>query len=228
MSNDEYQFPKDEFIDGVEPVAPTAKVGAGVTHVEKTAVKRPKKLIFIAFLGLLVIVGAVMMHNRSAPKPVVSQAPLHDPVLVSQLNTLTQVQAASQNTMTQLQSKVDQLGNQLSATQSANDQLNSSVTTLTSQVKLLAQAVQGINDKLAEKVKPAAVHKKPLPKVKLTYSVTAVVPERAWILSSNGASMSVTIGDPIDQYGNVTAIDADNGHVYTSSGHVINYGLNDY
>ena len=55
----------------------------------------------------------------------------------------------------------------------------------------------------------------------ITYNVQAVVPGRAWLMSSTGTSFSVAIGDKVEGLGVVVDIDALNGIVATSSGKLL-------
>ena len=57
------------------------------------------------------------------------------------------------------------------------------------------------------------------------YFVQAVIPGRAWIKASDGSSETVTVGDYVKGYGEVTGINSISGVVSTSSGVNINYGV---
>lgn len=57
------------------------------------------------------------------------------------------------------------------------------------------------------------------------YFVQAVVPGRAWLEAADGTSLTVTVGEQIPGYGQVTTIDSLSGVVSTSSGLKIYYGL---
>ncbi|MCX7125751.1 MAG: type IV secretion protein IcmG, partial [Gammaproteobacteria bacterium] len=62
----------------------------------------------------------------------------------------------------------------------------------------------------------------------MVFHLRAVLPDRAWITSTSGETITVTIGDPIQDYGTVQAIDVQHGIIETSSGRKIEYGSNDY
>ncbi len=51
-------------------------------------------------------------------------------------------------------------------------------------------------------------------------TLRAVVPGRAWLVNGKGQTISVTVGTPLGTIGVVTAIDADNSTVTTSSGYI--------
>ena len=59
------------------------------------------------------------------------------------------------------------------------------------------------------------------------YHLKAILPGRAWVESSEGEAETVSVGDSIENYGQVTAIDPDQGIVSTASGKMIRYGERD-
>ena len=63
--------------------------------------------------------------------------------------------------------------------------------------------------------------------VVLRYAVKAVIPGRAWLLASNGSTLTVRRGTPIQGYGVVTGIDAVRGYVFTSYRKLIRFSQED-
>ncbi|OGT64964.1 MAG: hypothetical protein A3J38_02905 [Gammaproteobacteria bacterium RIFCSPHIGHO2_12_FULL_45_9] len=66
------------------------------------------------------------------------------------------------------------------------------------------------------------------PTHELTFEVQALLPGRAWVLGSNGQTLSLAIGDMVPGYGYVKVIDTARGVVETTSGKTIGYGQNDH
>lgn len=56
------------------------------------------------------------------------------------------------------------------------------------------------------------------------YTVQAVVPQRAWLQTTDGSTITVMIGDTVPGLGAVMSIDPYSGNVTTASGAVIKYG----
>ena len=255
MSDDEYQFPKDEYLNqsatasadtgtSHEDVVNEEKIvkkGGGPSIFERFPILKNKKLYFAGAVIIVLIVGVRLMHSGSDNKVIMQKKPVAmaavKPIekveqpssqLMNQLDSIKSNQVNSQDTISGLQNHISALTSKLNSAASTNAQLAQSVTMLTAQVKLLSQDVQKNTKKLTVKPKKVVKHQgvvyHPKP---ITYDVKAIVPGRAWIVSSTGHSYSVAVGDRVAQYGRVKAIDDAAGHVYTTSGKVIAYGAND-
>jgi methyl-accepting chemotaxis protein len=120
-----------------------------------------------------------------------------------------------QNTTQNLQSSVDNINSQLG-------QLNTALTALTNQM----QVQENRWEQSHKKVKPKPVYHKPIIK-REAYQTLAVIPGRAWLKSSRGATITVSNGTTIPGYGQVIAINTQSGRITTSSGVVIEYAPND-
>lgn len=254
MSDDEYQFPKDEYLD--HSATASADTGApledevsdekvvkkgGPSIFERFPILKNKKLYFAGAVVIIMIVGVRLMHHSSDNKVIMQHKPVataqvqatpkvEQPTsqLMDQLDSIKSSQENSQDTITSLQSHISDLNNKLNSAASTNAQLSQSVTMLAAQVKLLSADVEKNTKKLTAKPKKVVKHHGPVYHPKpITYDVKAIVPGRAWIVSSTGRSYSVAVGDQVAQYGRVKAIDDESGHVYTTSGKVIAYGPND-
>ncbi|MCH9756826.1 MAG: type IVB secretion system protein IcmG/DotF [Gammaproteobacteria bacterium] len=62
---------------------------------------------------------------------------------------------------------------------------------------------------------------------KATYSVQAIIPGRAWLMSSQGKTLTVSRGSVVPGYGVVRLVNAKIGRVFTSSGRVIQFSQAD-
>lgn len=233
--DDEYQFPKDEYLSPED-----SSVDESLNEADEMIQKpgffdrypmlRNKKLWVIGVIVIVFIVGMNMMHHARNNK-VIMQKPAPSPTqqiaeqVSGQIGSLRSSQASTQNNLSELKSQVATLQSQLSSTNASNTQLTQSVTTLEAQVKLLTKTVaQNTKALTVKKTASKQAATKPI-----TYTVKAVVPGRAWLVSSTGESRTVSVGDVIDsRYGRVTLIDADMGRVLTSQNRIIHYGQNDH
>lgn len=120
-----------------------------------------------------------------------------------------------------------ELNNSLSQGQQAMENLNKNISSLSASLKDIGEKVQQIASKetkpVAKKELKSNVIKKKIP----IYHVKAIVPERVWLESDTGETVSVRVGDTLDGYGSVQAISPKQGIVVTSS-KIIKYGNNDF
>ena len=140
----------------------------------------------------------------------------------SQLDSLKADTKEANEATTKLQNQIQDMQSQVSQTASQQAALNKSMLALVQEVKHLSDKLQ------AEHTAPAAKKAtKSAPVRHISFHLRAIVPGRAWIVSSDGLSQSVSVGDSVPQYGRVKVVDANRGMVLTSSGKVIDYGIND-
>ena len=136
-----------------------------------------------------------------------------------------------------LQAQVNELSTQLSG---VNENVNAMVEhlkQLNDQMTQLAASVQEqakITVVLSNELKQHAA-KKVIPKSRpfssgvppVRYVLQAVIPGRAWLVDSNGDTLTVREGSKVMPYGVVRYIDAKRGRVLTSSGRIIKFDQND-
>lgn len=238
MSDDEYQFPKEEYMDH----SGSDESSADASRAEYASSAKPGLKERFPFLGnkkfllgggvvLVILIGLGVMHH--GPKKVDMQQPTMQPVVThsvqapqvaDQLSSIQAGQSSNQGDISNLKNHVEQLHEQLANMQSTNTALTQTILQLTAQIKGLTSEVQANSAKLAPKPKKA---KNVAPVVPITYSLKAIVTGRAWVVSSNGNAYTVSVGDKLAQYGTIESIDADAGRIVTSSGKVIVYGKND-
>ena len=120
-----------------------------------------------------------------------------------------------------------ELNNSLSQGQQVMENLNKNISSLSVSLRDIGEKVQQIAIKetkpVAKKELKSNVIKKKIP----VYHVKAIVPERVWLESDTGETVSVRVGDTLDGYGSVQAISPKQGIVVTSS-KIIKYGNNDF
>ena len=215
-------------------------VSGGVAN-RFAAVRNKRILIVIGGVILLLVIINTMRSGQKLPEtpstpslstqqpqayaryPAQSQPEVQLPSFQQPLPSTSVEQPSSpetQEALGGLRQQISDLKSKLSDAQQTNQQLQKSVADLTGQVRDLSTQLSAVVVRL--------MPKKETPRETITYHLRAVVPDRAWIISSNGDTITVAVGDKIDQYGVVRAIDAPNGIIDTSSGRKIGYGVNDY
>lgn len=130
-----------------------------------------------------------------------------------------------------LRSEVNALSEQINA-------VNNNIKNLNTQIVNLNQVIGNMSNQMAkqaevinvlmERTTPKRVVKvsKPVP-VRIIYYIQAVIPGRAWLIGSNGSTLTVREGSKIPGYGVVKLIDSLQGRVLTSSGQVIKFSQED-
>jgi hypothetical protein len=174
---------------------------------------------------------STVVSNQPSTTPTVPEgASLHDAVnyynqnrqdeqQVSQLSDTVQNIGQQvnnlQNTTQDLQSTVDSINAQLT-------QVNTALTALTNQMQI--QENRWVQ--MQKKAKPKRVAHTVVVK-RDAYQTLAVIPGRAWLKSSRGATITVGVGSSIPGYGTVTNINTQTGVIMMSSGSSIQYAPND-
>lgn len=145
--------------------------------------------------------------------------------LTSNLTAIAGNEAKLTEALTEIQQQNKALTQQLSA-------LSDRVVGLESVLSESNQTVQGLSQQvgtLKNRAAPAP-SAAPIPQQMQTlpempqYTTQAVVPQRAWVQTSDGNTITVTIGETLPGLGAVIAIDPYTGNVTTASGTVIKYG----
>lgn len=230
--DEEYQYPNEEYVAETTPPEEQEQPDKRANFIIRL-IQNNKRVTIVVVVVIVALIAFKLMNHHSKPKviaiaktkPVVQQ-PVQQtftqrrssPEVMNLLSSLRQNAKESQTEISQLQNQISDLRVQFTQTHQTQAQLNQSMVVLAEKLKQLT----------------AKIHQKPSKKVKkalspsLVFHLKAVVPGRAWIVSNNGLSESVSVGDAIAQYGIVKVIDANRGMVLTSSGKVIGYGVNDH
>lgn len=182
-----------------------------------------------------------MAQTPPAAQPVVAammQQPSVQPLTVASTgdNTaltrkVSDIEIAQQN----IRADVGTMGQQVS-------DVNNNVNNLNNQIVTLNQMVNNLSNQLAKQteelnvlmvrtqakavVKARRVGKK-VHHQHRSYHIQALIPGRAWLIASNGSTLTVRDGTKIPGYGMVKLIDSIQGRVVTSSGKVIQFSQED-
>jgi intracellular multiplication protein IcmG len=179
--------------------------------------------------------------EKMVQKPVVAviPQPVSTPVPeVQNLNAdVTQKLSTLQQSQERMQTEVASTGNQIAGINNSITEMTAKVTELNRIILLYATKVDEQSRVVAQLVTEAEAlkkakkkhvvirHKILIPAVK--YYIQAVIPGRAWLIGSNGVTLTVREGTMIAGLGMVKLIDPRQGRVLTSSGQVIRFSQED-
>jgi intracellular multiplication protein IcmG len=173
--------------------------------------------------------------SKPAPAPVAittaKQSDIDD--LDKRVSTLEQAISGSGQAEENLQQQIAGLSTAIGSIQNNLAMLTQQMGTFSTQAQ---QAQTQAQAAAKPQVKAAACQKKTKPKIKnktkwrygsvfvsRIYYVRAMIQGRAWLMTSDGTTFTVSDGDNLPGYGQVQTIDPAQGVVLTSSGRVINY-----
>ncbi|VEG90786.1 type IVB secretion system protein IcmG/DotF [Legionella spiritensis] len=174
----------------------------------------------------------IPQETQSRPvQPVVTQQTTPSVTSSSSNQEVNQKLAALEISQQNMRSEVTTVNNQLSG-------LSSNLNSLADKIAALSQTVNTLADKVEQQSRELAVisartrPKLVRPKVRATrslpvYYIQAVIPGRAWLIATNGSTLTVREGTKVAGYGVVKLIDAIQGRVVMSSGKVIRFSQQD-
>ena len=170
--------------------------------------------------------------ERIVKAPIAPSLPVQNDVHVNEQSSIQSKLSELGRSQGQALSNISELSEQLASVRSNIDLLASKITALTGVMNTLnekldkqLESVSSNTAKPVEKVVRRHVRKKFGPP--LLYYIQAVIPGRAWLVATNGSTVTVREGSRISGYGMVTLIDPNQGRVVTSSGRVIRFSQED-
>jgi len=232
-----HQSAGDSLDVDTESYASTEPGGEGIiTQKEPKAPFVLNKRIIAAIVLAIVAVVVFSYMRRTTEKvvPVVSHKKPRAMVVKSQPKTRSNAQVNAQ-----INEKFGSLGSQIQSNSNAIDRLSdkvqqvgvtlSSVSAKQLEITPLISDVQTQLQKMVSQQKKKAVKVAKVKKMQAeTYTIKAMVPGRAWLVSAFGKTASVGKNEYLEGYGRILKVDDNDGVVYTSSGRTIYYGKNDY
>lgn len=178
---------------------------------------------------------AITPIETSSPQPAmvaITPAPVQTTEVHVDNSALTQKVSAIETAQDSVRSEVSSMNQQVGI-------VNDNVNNLNNQIKNLNQTITNLSTQMAnqsqeinllmERSKPKKIVR-PIPKPPtehISYYIKAVIPGRAWIIGTNGSTLTVREGTRIAGYGIVRLIDSLQGRVITSSGQVIKFSQED-
>lgn len=185
-------------------------------------------LVFGVIVTVLIIYKLLsLLFSPSQPKPV---APAIKPVP-------TVVQPAIQTNQNEFTSKLAILENstvenrdRLAEGLRTVSRLETNVNSLQSQLNLMNERLQDLTNQLKKQNEPKKKIVKAVVKEfvkRPAYYVQALVPERAWLKQGDGTTITVSRGDELPGYGQISDINVSQGTVTTSKGDIISFHPSD-
>lgn len=147
-------------------------------------------------------------------------------------NDLKQKVSSLEQSQQNVRAEVNTVGQQVGT-------VNNNVNNLNNQIAKLNQVIENLSNQVAKQSEEISIlmarsQPKPPKTVKyriktqpLVYYIQAVIPGRAWLIGTNGSTLTVREGTRIAGYGTVKLIDSLQGRVLTSSGHIIRFSQAD-
>jgi len=173
---------------------------------------------------------APMQSQIPIPQPIINQPPQivtpskPSPEVSQKLSALEVTQQTLGTDMNNLNNQVVTLSSNVADINTKIDQLNQTINSLASQIAEQSQQIAILTAHAKSHERHVRVIKHPKNRVgKLVYYIQAVIPGRAWLISSAGATMTVRDGSSIPGYGVVKLIEPSEGRILTSSGRVIKF-----
>lgn len=249
QENDEYQF--DEFNsienESMEDVSDEfSGGGGGPGEGEPEGKKNILRNVLIVFGALVVLFivyriiasffGGTTTEVKPAIPPVSQMAPQPvqpirtivketDTELKQKVDTIEQNDRYIQSDLTSLKNQVNTVGSDVANLNTQISKLSQSVTELTELVNKQSMVISDLV--VRTKKKPVKRKVVRVPVRVINYDVQAVIPGRAWLIASNGSTLTVRVGTKVPGYGVVKLIDSIQGRVITSSGRIIRFSQKD-
>lgn len=256
QSNDEYQFADLDAItpdggdEGAGAASSSTPEDGRRLGMDKNNIKR-NALIVVGIVIIIMVVyklmGSVISQKKTTVEPpiqpvnVESQIPAQPqpvvpaPVATASNNDANQVnqrlsalEVSQQSIRTDVTSVNDQLAsisNNMNAVVTKITELNGIIASLSAKVDEQSREIEHLTIIRREVKKVHYVPRKAIHYPK--YYIQAVIPGRAWLIATNGATLTVREGTIIAGYGMVKLIDPIQGRVMTSSGQVIRFSQAD-
>ena len=156
-------------------------------------------------------------------QPVVSQPSNLDTKISQRLSALELVSKNARSQLTNVDGNIESLKSNVSEIASQITRLNNMLSNISEQLSQQQQEIEN----LKPKPKPKKRRRYRSNKMRIKYNIQAIIPGRAWLIGSNGATITVSEGTKIAGYGTVKLIDPHQGKVILTSGKTIEFSAND-
>lgn len=140
--------------------------------------------------------------------------------------------------LSSLETSQEDVRSEVSSVSTKLNDINTNVSQLTEKITNLNQMITALTSKLEQQsIEIAVLTERTKPKLirrpivlrapSLLYYIQAIIPGRAWLIATNGSTITVREGTQIAGYGVVKLIDPNQGRVVTTSGRVIRFSQED-
>jgi intracellular multiplication protein IcmG len=228
----------------------------GMPVVDRAQIIRNSMIVVGLVIVVMIVykvVGSVESEKQAnvkheeASSPLVAVTPiLPEPVIQQEITKAAPVAIPVNADITKMEQKLSALDlSQQSVRQDVatlTDQvngINNNLTTIAQKLSEITNAISSISARLdaqAHELEVLTIHREAkrhhdhshrVRHSSLKYHIQAVIPGRAWLIASNGSTLTVREGTVIAGVGMVKLIDPAAGRVVLSSGHVIKFSQED-
>lgn len=164
-------------------------------------------------------------QKQSVPlqQPMPTLTTTTDHATTEKLTSLEQAQNNAQATLQNLNEEVSSLNASMSDISSKIGALSSTLASLSDRLDAQTHEIERLVAMNTKRIHPVHVSRAGASKQVVMYSLQAIIPGRAWLVASDGSSITVREGSTIPGYGVVKGIDPARGRVLMSSGRVIRF-----
>lgn len=163
------------------------------------------------------------------PQPVVQTQPTvvqEDSALQQKVASIEASQQTVQAEVSSMSQQVGNVNNNVNALNAQITKLNQMISDLNNQVVKQSEVINVLMERTKPKPIKRVIHVRPMAP-QINYYINAVIPGRAWLIGTNGSTLTVREGTKIAGYGTVRLIDSMQGRILTSSGRVIRFSQED-
>lgn len=169
---------------------------------------------------------AVAVTPPQPPAPIVQQTSQGSVKITQQLTDLESNQQNMQNGISTLNSQLGGINGNLNAVSAKIAELSTIIANLSAKVEEQSREIDQLTIKRTKAVNTVhRIHHKPGMAIK--YYIQAVIPGRAWLIATNGNTLTVREGSTVPGYGVIKLIDPNQGCILTSSGRMIKFSQQD-
>lgn len=164
------------------------------------------------------------------PQPVQSAVPpvvqVNDTALKEKVDSIETNQQNVQSQVSTMNDQVNNVNNNVNNLSAQISKLNQTVADLTTQLSRQSEDINILMARTAPKPIRRVLRPRIVGELNIYY-INAVIPGRAWLIGTNGSTLTVREGTKIAGYGVVRLIDSLQGRVLTTSGRVIRFSQED-
>ncbi|KTD05940.1 Component of the Dot/Icm secretion system [Legionella gratiana] len=146
--------------------------------------------------------------------------------LQQKVASIEATQQTVQSEVSSVNQQVGNVNNNVNALSAQITKLNQVISELSNQVAKQSEEINVLMERTKPKLIKRIIHVQPAAP-QIIYYINAVIPGRAWLIGTNGSTLTVREGSKIEGYGVVKLIDSLEGRVLTSSGRVIRFSQED-
>jgi len=240
--DEEYHYVEESEAAASEPSAEQHVKNDYVNKINEL-IKQPsvKRNALIVVVALFILVGVLkcatspnIKQEFDKPKPVapqnINQVPTA-PRLAPQINEANNIANMVANNIASVSGKIDTLSAQVESLSNRNASLEQQISQLSFKLESMQNSVNKLAKTIESRPQAKTVKRHYVPSKstapRVNYFVQAVIPGRAWLINSNGDTVTVRVGTSVSGYGVVKLIDHTKGRVLMSSGKVFQFSQTD-